>query len=221
MVTADELGAQIERDGPNGVIWVAMRENYPTDYRAFLDRAAQAINVGDQEGADRTTQAFMVSFLRTKVDRLTSAPSAQLHMIAQEYSALMHAFRTASIGLCAQYLGTRVSPADRPGDEVLRHLGRLYALQIAATHAGETSGSPPRTNLTEQDRSAWFAAMRAIDPAVPPLVEDPSRFDEASVEGQCNAGVTMYDAAAGLPLEPSANVTAHLLRILNGPGPAG
>jgi hypothetical protein len=71
--------------------------------------------------------------------------------------------------------------------------------------------------LAEQDRSAWFAAMRAIDPAVPPLVEDNSRLDDASVESQCNAGVTLYDAAAGLPLEASANVTAHMLSIVNGP----
>jgi hypothetical protein len=210
--TTERVEAELERDPNMRDVLLALRENYPADSRALLEQAAADANANDMASANRNAFLFMKRFMRGKANAIISAPSDQLHGIAQEYSAMFHVLRSGDPALCGRLVMEGFRPGDHPPANASEHLARLAALQIRAAHAGEMGGHVPRGALPDRDGAAFGAAVRANDPTVSPLLADQAALRAASPDRQCAAGTAIFDAAAELPEESSANVVAQIVR---------
>jgi hypothetical protein len=211
--TAERMEAELERDPTFRDVFLALKQNYPADSRALVEQAVADANRDDVEAANRNAFLFMRRFSRAKAEAMTRAPADQLHQIAQEYSGLMHALKNSDTNLCARVVMEGFRPGDHPPGAALDHINRIGALQIQAAHAGEAAGLPARTPLSDRDGAAFGSAVRANDASVAPLMTNEAALRAAPPDRQCAMGVALYDAAAELPLETSANVTAQLLRV--------
>jgi hypothetical protein len=206
------MEAELEREPTFHDLFIALKDNYPADSRALVAQAVADANRDDVAAANRNAFLFMRRFSRSKAEAMTRAPAGQLRQIAQEYSALMHVLKTTDINLCARVVMEGFRPGDRPQAAALAHVNRIGVLQIGAAHAGESAGRVARGPLSESDGTAFGSAVRANDPSVIPLMTEEAALRSAPAARQCDMGVAIYDAAAELPLERSANVTAMLLR---------
>jgi hypothetical protein len=211
-LTAAQLEAQMDRQPETREAFRALRHHYPHDADAFYQRAAAAANAGGVEAAERAAFLFMQQFMRSKAGAIARGSSATLNRIASEYSALLHVLRTGDVRICAQFSMTGLNPGQTPPPQSTEHFNRIVALQIEAAHEGEAKDAPPRTAPSEANQRSWMAEIRAIDPSLQPLLADSHALDAAPAARQCDVGVAIYDAAAALPAEPSASITAYLVR---------
>jgi len=188
----------------------AFRENYPADYRAYL---ASLSEITDRHGADEAGRAATTrlrSFIAGKVEAIANAPVADLDALADANLASLLRLREAGAPLCAAFVrdgaqGERVPPA------ALQAIGLANALQFRAARHGEGPQRVARGQLSEADGAQWFLAIRQLDPAVSERINS-NQAGRGTAEERCATGIALYRAAAALPPEQAANITAHLVR---------
>jgi hypothetical protein len=210
--TAERVQAELEKNPAMAETFIALRENYPADARAFMEQAAVDANRDDIAGANRNAFLFMRRFMQSKAGAIVAAPADHLRRIAREFSAMLHVLKNDAPALCAQFVMDGYHPGDNPPPNAAEHMGRLTALEIRAAHAGESAGRVARGPVSDRDGVAFVAALRANDPSVAPLLGDQAALRAAPPDRQCALGVAIYDAAAELPEETSANIVAQILR---------
>ena len=188
----------------------AFRQYYPRDYQAFLTTLTEIENREGGEAADRAALARLRDFIAGKAEAIASAPAAELDALADANLATLLRLRQAGAPLCAAYLrdgaqGERLPPA------ALATVGEANALQFRAARRGESRQRVQRGRLSVADGASWFLRIRAIDPTLARAINDGS-IEHGTPEQRCAAGIALYRAAAELPPEQAANVTAHLVR---------
>jgi len=188
----------------------AFRETYPNDYRAYLTALSEITDRHGAEEADRAATSRLRSFIAGKAEAIASAPVADLDSLADANLASLLQLREAGAPLCAAYLrdgaqGERLPPA------ALATIGQANALQFRAARNGEGPQRVARGPLSEADGAMWFLAIRQLDPRVTNRINANSA-GQGSAEERCATGIALYRAAAALPAEQGANVTAHLVR---------
>lgn len=188
----------------------AFRETYPADYQAYLTALAEITDRHGAEEAGRAARSRLRSFIAGKAEAIASAPAADLDALADANLASLLRLREAGAPLCAGYLrdgaqGERLPPA------ALATIGQANALQFRAARHGEGAQRVTRGPLAEADGALWFLAIRQIDPSVAERINADSA-GQGSPEERCATGIALYRAAAALPAEQAANVTAHLVR---------
>jgi hypothetical protein len=202
--------AQLLRSPSDHDAALALKANYPQVYQDLLRRTAAAIRARGGQTASREVSAFMARFVASKANAVASAPDRDLQRIGGAQASLIRALRDENVALCADYAVRGLRPGSRLSPATQALLGRLAVYVIEAARAGERPGRTQRPPLSQADGQALFAAMRARDPATAEAVE---RGTAVSLppEGQCRAGLLLYETVTGLPAATSANVTAQLV----------
>jgi len=188
----------------------AFRETYPNDYRAWLAALSEITDRQGAEAADLAATERLRAFIASKVEAIASAPVADLDALADANLASLLRLREAGAALCAAFVrngaqGERLPPA------ALATIGQANALQFRAARHGEGPQRIARAQLSEADGGLWYLAIRQLDPALAGRINSGSA-GQGSAEERCATGITLYRAAAALPAERAANVTAHLVR---------
>jgi hypothetical protein len=196
----------------------ALKANFPADYQRLLQRVIDVSHAQGQAAAIRETAAFMERFIRSKTNAIIAAPDRELQRIGGGQLALIRLLRVENVRLCAQYAVSGPAENERVPPAALPILARLSVYIIEAAHAGEQPGRTPRPTLSDADSQAWFAQMRTIDPNVARQIETDTATRQPP-QGQCQAGLVLYEAATRLPGHISANVTAYLVRESLNPSP--
>jgi len=211
--------ARLEAQPALAATVAAFRESYPAEQAAFLARLAEIENGEGAEAADRAAAPMLRRFLAGKAAAITAAPPAELAAVADAMAALVTTLRRATVPLCARFV-TRGAQGERLPQAALASAGALNAAQFRAARAGEGPNRVARGRLSEADGAAWFIRIRALDPALAARLNGRAP-EQPGAEAQCSTGHALYRAAAELPDEQSANVTAHLLRqsAQSAPGP--
>ena len=188
----------------------AFRENYPDDYRDYLASLSDITDRQGAEAADRAATEQLRAFIANKVEAIAGAPVADLDALADANLASLVRLREAGAALCAAFVrngaqGERLPPA------ALATIGQANALQFRAARHGESAQRVARGQLSEADGGQWYLAIRQLDPALAERITS-GTAGQGSAEERCATGITLYRAAAALPPEQAANVTAHLVR---------
>lgn len=209
--TPADVEALLERDPVDRDAVHALKANFPNEYRQLLTHVA---DVGRDQGrgaAMRELTSSMERFIRSKASAIDAAPDRELQRIGGGQLALVRILRDENVRLCAQYSIDGLRPGTALPVAARASLASLSVYIIEAAAAGERSRQAPRRTLSEADSQAWVDAMGAIDPAVVRQLEA-DNLTRQPVEGQCHAGVVLYEAASRLPGRTAANVTAYLVR---------
>lgn len=188
----------------------AFQEAYPADYRAYLTALSEITDRHGAEEADRAATSRLRSFIAGKVEAIAAAPVTDLDALADANLATLLRLREAGVALCAAFIrdgaqGERLPPA------ALTTIGQANALQFRAARNGEGPQRVARGQMSEQDGATWFLAIRQLDPALTERI-NAGTAGQGSGEERCATGITLYRAAAALPPEQAAAVTAHLAR---------
>jgi hypothetical protein len=188
----------------------AFRENYPDEYGRYLAALSDITDRQGVEAADRAATERLRSFIASKVESIAAAPVADLDALADAHLASLERLREAGAALCAAFVrdgaqGERLPPA------ALATIGQANALQFRAARHGEGPQRVARSQLSEADGGQWYLAIRRLDPALADRINS-GTAGQGSAEERCATGVTLYRAAAALPPEQAANITAHLAR---------
>jgi hypothetical protein len=188
----------------------AFREAYPADYRAYLTALSEITDRHGAEEADRAATTRLRSFIAGKAEAIANAPVADLDALADANLASLLRLREAGAPLCAAFVrdgaqGERLPPA------VLATIGEANALQFRAARNGEGPRRVARGPLSEADGATWFLAIRQLDPALAERINS-GQAGQGSAEERCATGIALYRAAAALPPEQAASITAHLVR---------
>jgi hypothetical protein len=199
--TRDGIAAELDSD-PTSREWVAaLRTYYPGEYSDLVDRVGAASLTGSDAGI-RARQSFIDDFLARKIDAIVSVPDAQLLEIASARAEATRRDRNCN--------PRDVAHADRWTAPAIAQ-GRETALEIAAAHAGETSGRRPRRPWGPADYEALRARMEAMDPELlRAMPEGPSSSD--TPERQCRYDLLQYRALRELPPALGAVIMAEFLR---------
>lgn len=221
-VTAAQLEAEMERQPETREAYRALRHYYPHDADAFYARAAAAANAGGVDAAKRAAFLFIQQFMRSKAVAIARGSTGTLQGIAREYSALLHVLRSRDVAMCAQLSMSGIGPGQTPPAEALAHFNRILALQLQAAHEGEAKDARSQAALSNADRQSFVLEIGAIDHSLVPLLDDQRALNAAPAVRQCDLGTAVYDAAAALPTESSARITAELIRssLAQGEAPA-
>lgn len=208
--SADSVEARLDARPELAATIAAFRETYPDDYRAYLTALAEITDRHGADEADRAATARLRSFIAGKAEAIASAPAADLDALADANLASLLRLREAGATLCAAFLrdgaqGERLPPA------ALATIGQANALQFRAARQGESAQRVTRGPLSEADGALWLLAIRQLDPAVAARI-NANNAAQGSAEERCATGIALYRAAAALPAEQAANVTAHLAR---------
>lgn len=192
------------------VTLAAFRENYPDEYGRYLAALSEITDRQGAEVADRAATERLRGFIASKVDAIAHAPVADLDALADANLASLQRLREAGVALCAAFVrdgaqGQRLPPA------ALATIGQANALQFRAARHGEGAQRVARGQLSEADGAQWYLAIRQFDPGLAERINS-GTAGQGSAEERCATGVTLYRAAAALPPEQAANVTAHLVR---------
>jgi len=204
------IEARLEAQPALGATIGAFRESYPDHYAAFLNRLVEIENSEGAEAADRAALPDLRRFIAAKSEAIASAPAAELAAVADAMAAVVTTLQRISIPLCARFV-TRGAQGERLPEAALASVGALNALQFRAARHGEGAGRVARGPLGEADGAAWFTRIRALDPALAERLNGRA-VEQPGEQAQCETGMALYRAAAELPDEQSANVTAHLVR---------
>jgi hypothetical protein len=188
----------------------AFRETYPADYRAYLTALSEITDRHGAEEADRAATTRLRSFIAGKAEAIANAPVTDLDALADANLASLMRLREAGAPLCAAFIrdgaqGERLPPA------ALETIGQANALQFRAARNGEGSQRVARGPLNEADGATWFLAIRQLDPALAQRINS-GQAGRGSAEERCATGIALYRAAAALPPEQAASITAHLVR---------
>lgn len=208
--SADSVEARLTARPELTATLAAFRETYPNDYRAWLTALSEITDIQGAEEADRAATSRLRSFIAGKVEAIASAPVADLDALADANLASLLRLREAGAPLCAAFIrdgaqGERLPPA------ALATIGQANALQFRAARHGEGPQRIVRDQLGEADGATWFLAIRQLDPALADRINS-GTAGQGSAEERCATGITLYRAAAALPPEQAAAVTAHLVR---------
>ncbi|MGQ0659623.1 hypothetical protein [Sphingosinicella sp.] len=208
--SADSVEARLTARPELTATLAAFREAYPNDYRAYLSVLSEITDRQGAEEADRAATERLRAFIASKAEAIASAPAADLDALADANLATLLRLREAGAPLCAAFVrdgaqGERLPPA------ALATIGQANALQFRAARHGEGPQRVARGPLSEADGALWFLAIRALDPELAQRINAGSA-GQGTAEERCTTGIALYRAAAALPSEQAANVTAHLVR---------
>ena len=120
--------AALEQDPDMRELFLALRTEYPADYRALRTTLAAAARQRGTAGAVRDGFLFLQRFAAAKRDAMASAPEAQLVALAEAYLALARLLRDHDVALCAQ-LSTGFRPGESSPPGALRLVSLVGALQ--------------------------------------------------------------------------------------------
>ncbi|MEA3011699.1 MAG: hypothetical protein QOD42_244 [Sphingomonadales bacterium] len=199
--TRDGIAADLESD-PTSRQWVAaLRTYYPREYSDLVDRVSAASLAG-ADARNRAEQSFIDDFLARKIDAIAAAPDAQLLEIASAKAETLRRDHECN--------PTAVIDADTwTAPEIAR--SRVTALEIAAAHAGETSGRRPRRRPGPADYEALYARMEARDPELMRAMPNGASSSETP-ERQCRYDLLMDQAMTELPPAVGAVIVVAVLR---------
>jgi hypothetical protein len=208
--SADAVEARLASRPELTATLAAFREAYPDDYRAWLDALSDITDRRGAEAADRAATERLRTFIAGKAEAIASAPVADLDALADANLATLLRLREAGASLCAAFVrdgaqGERLPPA------AMQVIGQANALQFRAARNGERPERVARGQLNEADGAQWYLAIRALDPTLAQRINAGSA-GQGTAEERCATGIALYRAAAALPPEQAANVTAHLVR---------
>jgi hypothetical protein len=199
--TQDEIAAIFGSDPKRRPWAVPLRTYYPREYRNMLDRVGAASVAGGADAASRAEESFIEDFLARKIDAIASAPDAQLLEIASAKAEMFRRDRDCN--------PTDVPYVDRWTAPVMAH-NRVTALEIAAAHAGETSGRRPRRRASPADYEALRARMEARDPELMRAI--PNEPSSSDTREQCRYSLLMYQAMAELPPPVGPVIVVEFIR---------
>ena len=205
-VTAQDLDRMLESRPLQLRMVRAFRTHYPNDYWALLERTARA---GPSVPPDALFEGFR-SFIDSKAEAVASAPEADLLALAAANLSTFETMQRDDVALCGQVFVSGLRPGQIPPAAIAHEIDRAAALQFQAARRGEDGGAAPRPPISEAERAIWIERMRLIDADAAALVL--SGVETAPAEAQCRAAITLYRAAAELPPELAARVTADLVR---------
>lgn len=208
--SSDSVEARLTARPELAATLTAFRENYPDDYRAYLAALSDITDRQGAEVADRAATGRLRSFIAGKVEAIASAPVADLDALADANLASLQRLREAGAPLCAAFIRDGAQGERMPA-AALATIGQANALQFRAARHGEGPQRVARGQLSEQDGALWFLAIRQLDPALADRINS-GQAGQGSPEERCATGIALYRAAAALPPETGANVTAHLVR---------
>lgn len=195
------VAAVLEND-PTSRQWVAaLRKYYPREYRDLIDRVGAA-SVAGVDARIRAQMSFIDDFLARKIDAIVSVPDAQLLEIASAKAETLRRDRDCN--------PTGVTDAD-PWTAPAIAQSRVMALEIAAAHAGETSGRRPRRRWGPADYEALRARMEARDPELMRAMPNGPSPRETP-ELQCRYDLLQYRPITELPPAVGAVIMAEFLR---------
>lgn len=204
------VATRLEGQPALGATLAAFRDSYPRDYQRFLAGLAEIENRDGAEAADLAALPRLRAFIAGKAEAIASAPVAELDALADANLATLLSLRQAGVPLCAAYVADGAQGQRLPA-AALSRVSEANALQFRAARAGESRRRVQRGPLNEADGAQWFLRIRAIDPTLARAIND-GTIDRGTAEQRCAAGIALYRAAADLPPEQAANVTAHLVR---------
>lgn len=204
------VATRLEAEPALGATVTAFRDAYPGDYQRFVAALAAIENRDGQEAADREALPRLRTFIAGKAEAIASAPVAELDALADANLATLLRLRQAGVPLCAAFMANGAQGERLPA-AALATVSQANALQFRAARAGESRRRVQRGALSEADGAQWFLRIRAISPPLARAINDGS-IDRGTPEQRCAAGIALYRAAAELPPEQAANVTAHLVR---------
>lgn len=207
-----DLELAIRRSDKYSATFLAMKEEYPSDYARFLEQATGDVNRGKVGTMDEVLDATQGGFRLGKLNLVVASPDSSLAKIADAYAKLVRDLRTDNVDDCATFgrLGRLPPRADGSGSLVKADVDAIGSLEIRAAKAAEKAGSAARGNLTAEERAAWNRAMDTQNPGASELWAGPA-FETATAGEQCDATVALFAGAANLPDPASAKVMAQVL----------
>ncbi len=212
------------RATPMGPILDALERNYPEDARALLARL-YAIAYEHRVAPLRAEELLhreMMALLRSKAADLAAAPAPALRRLLEEEIRLYRAIQAPDVEWCGAL------SASAPGHSWILPPGLAEQVppktiaMIEAAGAGRRTPQARRLPPSADDMADWGLAIIAgdRDGRLRALLRNPEALRAAPPDQQCAAGLLAYEAALGLPLEKSANITALLMMQSMGTMPA-
>lgn len=196
-----------------GPVIAAMKRYYPREADGYIRNIAAALaqSGGNTRRLSELGEQAMLQFLRDKWDDVANAPDDHLLSMTRATLALLRRASATDVAFCASLSGgpavdpRLISPENR--HLMLEHTAQLIQ---AAGEGHSRPRDPSRTQLSEQVRAAYAAAIRRRDPGgeVLRLLRDGAAMNSASLATKCRVGVVLHEAMMSLAPAQGARVIA-------------
>lgn len=197
-IVADiEKGIMSEPDAK--IIFTAMRETYPEEYKALVDQALAATKarMNDTE-LEQMGSAFMDGFLRRNLADAATAPDENVTELRRVRLRALRTLKAQSVALCAQSAMNEPLTAEVPGRRQKLEVAQVQAALFGAMAAGKRN-PVKRPALSEQDSIAFYNRVNDGRLSEADFAAMTGNMLGASDETQCNVEFAVLEALAEMP----------------------
>lgn len=157
---------------------------------------------------------FSRNFVKTRSKEIASASDQTLAAIAEQNSETADALSAESKEACAEFgfEGLRPETAQQLSKVTASRISLTMPLMLRAAYEGERNPIGRPAQLSKADAAALLAAIRRQELA-PKEVDElfNGKAEQEDVLTKCRITIGLYRAAASLPQQMSARVSAALL----------
>jgi hypothetical protein len=193
----------------DGVALAALRDTFPAHYEALSKQSALIMeSEGEAAGlafADRQVQEIAAERL---VDA-AAAPDAVLKALAETHAQLHRTVAAEGDENCAAFSAGRIDSATM-SESVKGAIRASTAATLQAAVAGVKTPTVRERKFVKADMDALYRKMHTL--GIPQSNIDNIRsLEQKSIAVQCQVNTGLYVAAAALPADQAARITAGFL----------
>ncbi|TPN76745.1 tetratricopeptide repeat protein [Mesorhizobium sp. CU2] len=206
-LTSADIDAEVQKQDLQ--IFKAIAEEFPDDYRAFIDKVMVVARSRSKEAVRNTSRVTVAELRKKYAPLLPSAPDSEASQaLSAQIAMLNHLMARETPATCNNYLRNGPDAVIAPDHEFLMDMDRIGATLFRAFGAAKKSGLP----AAEPGDQDWSLVADAFTKGggTPTEMEAIANASQ-EFEGLCPAVVKLYAAALSLPGESGRRIKTAIL----------